>query len=156
MKNSVRRTCAAIAIVQVSPAISDETAEHQTKDVRHEAHTAEATEEGGQQRPSNGYAGRMDLIEGHDGLRCGERQSARIAAENLWHGVWIAGVARRHGVTHWQAYEWQKKLAAGKLGGLGRNEGGSPPSPLVVETSRDTISHPPKRSRRPSRPCPCP
>ncbi|MGR3607937.1 MAG: transposase [Sulfitobacter sp.] len=42
-------------------------------------------------------------------------QRMRIAAENLVPGAKVTDVARRHDVTHWQVYDWRKKLMAGAL-----------------------------------------
>ena len=65
---------------------------------------------------TDGYAGRIEVMEGRDGrrLRSGAER-ARIAAESLVPGAKVADVARRHSVTRWQVYDWRKKLAAGKL-----------------------------------------
>jgi transposase len=30
-------------------------------------------------------------------------------------GASVADVARRHGTTHWQVYDWRKKLLTGQL-----------------------------------------
>ncbi len=65
---------------------------------------------------SDGFAGRMEVIEGRSGRRQrSEVERARIAAEGHVPGVKVADVARRHGVTRWQVYDWRRKLAAGKL-----------------------------------------
>lgn len=63
-----------------------------------------------------GYAGRMEVIEGRTGRRLrSEAERARIAAESLAPGAKVVDVARRHGVTRWQVYDWRRKLAAGTL-----------------------------------------
>lgn len=63
-----------------------------------------------------GYAGRIEVIEGRTGRRQrSEAERARIAAESLTPGAKVADVARRHGVTRWQVYDWRKKLALRKL-----------------------------------------
>jgi transposase len=59
---------------------------------------------------------RLEVIEGPSGRRrrtAAER--ARIAAESLTPGAQVADVARRHGTTRWQVYDWRKKLRAGQL-----------------------------------------
>ncbi|MGL4964726.1 MAG: IS66-like element accessory protein TnpA [Inquilinus sp.] len=64
----------------------------------------------------DGYAGRLEVIEGPTGRRrWSESEKARIAAESLLPGVWVAEVARRHGVTRWQVYDWRKQLRQGRL-----------------------------------------
>lgn len=63
-----------------------------------------------------GFAGRIDVIEGRTGRRYrSEAERARIAAESLVPGAKVADVARRHGATRWQVYDWRKKLAEGQL-----------------------------------------
>ncbi len=42
-------------------------------------------------------------------------ERARIAAESLVPGASVADVARRHGTTRWQVYDWRKKLRTGQL-----------------------------------------
>ncbi len=59
---------------------------------------------------------RLEVIEGPSGRRrrtAAER--ARIAAESLMPGVQVADVARRHGTTRWQVYDWRRKLRTGQL-----------------------------------------
>ena len=59
---------------------------------------------------------RLEVIEGPSGRRrrtTAER--ARIAAESLMPGVRVADVARKHGTTRWQVYDWRKKLRTGQL-----------------------------------------
>jgi len=52
---------------------------------------------------SNGYAGRLEVVEGPTGRRQrSAAERARIAAEGLLPGVRVTDVARRHGVTRWQ------------------------------------------------------
>jgi len=36
-------------------------------------------------------------------------------AESLLPGVRVAEVARRHGITRWQVYDWRKRLREGRL-----------------------------------------
>jgi transposase len=63
-----------------------------------------------------GYAGRIEVIEGRTGRRLrSEAERARIAAESLAPGARVVDVARRHGVTRWQVYDWRRKLTAGTL-----------------------------------------
>lgn len=59
---------------------------------------------------------RLEVIEGPSGRRRRTKaERARIAAESLMPGVHVADVARKHGTTRWQVYDWRKKLRLGKL-----------------------------------------
>jgi transposase len=61
--------------------------------------------------PTNGFAGRLEVIEGRTGRR--QRtwaEKARIVAESLMPGVRVAEVARKYGATRWQVYDWRKRL----------------------------------------------
>ena len=59
---------------------------------------------------------RLEVIEGPSGRRRRTKaERARIAAESLVPGVQVADVARRHGTTRWQVYDWRKKLRTGQL-----------------------------------------
>lgn len=65
---------------------------------------------------TEGFVGRLEVIEGRSGRRLrSPEERARIAAESLAPGVRVADVARRHGVTRWQVYDWRRKLASGAL-----------------------------------------
>ena len=65
---------------------------------------------------TEGFAGRLEVIEGRTGRRFRRPEDrGRIAAESLAPGVRVADVARRHGVTRWQIYDWRRKLLAGDL-----------------------------------------
>lgn len=59
---------------------------------------------------------RLEVIEGPSGRRrrtTAER--ARIAAESMMPGVMVADVARKHGTTRWQIYDWRKQIRKGSL-----------------------------------------
>ena len=59
---------------------------------------------------------RLEVIEGPSGRRRRTKaERARIAAESLMPGASVADVARRHGTTRWQVYDWRKKLRTGQL-----------------------------------------
>jgi transposase len=61
-------------------------------------------------------ASRLEVIEGPTGRRQRTKaERARIAAESLVAGVSVTDVARRHGATRWQIYDWQKRLRTGQL-----------------------------------------
>jgi transposase len=63
-----------------------------------------------------GYAGRLEVLEGPTGRRVrSEADRARIAAESLMPGVQVAAVARKHGATRWQVYDWRRRLRQGQL-----------------------------------------
>ncbi|MDX8527027.1 transposase [Mesorhizobium sp. MSK_1335] len=66
--------------------------------------------------PTAGYAGRLEVLEGPTGRRVrSEADRARIAAESLMPGVQVAAVARKHGATRWQIYDWRRRLRQGQL-----------------------------------------
>jgi transposase len=59
---------------------------------------------------------RLEVIEGPSGRRRRTKaERARIAAESMMPGVTVADVARKHGTTRWQIYDWRKQLRKGKL-----------------------------------------
>jgi transposase len=59
---------------------------------------------------------RLEVIEGPSGRRRRTKaERARIAAESLVPGIAVADVARRHGTTRWQVYDWRKMLRTGQL-----------------------------------------
>ena len=63
-----------------------------------------------------GGVSRLEVIEGPSGRRRRTKaERARIAAESLAPGASVAEVARRHGTTRWQVYDWRKKLRTGQL-----------------------------------------
>lgn len=65
---------------------------------------------------SGGEVSRLEVIEGPTGRRRRMKaERARIAAESLVPGASVADVARRHGTTRWQVYDWRKKLRTGQL-----------------------------------------
>lgn len=59
---------------------------------------------------------RLEVIEGPSGRRQRTKaQRARIAAESMMPGVKVAEVARKHGTTRWQIYDWRKQMRKGNL-----------------------------------------
>lgn len=63
-----------------------------------------------------GRVSRLEVIEGPTGRRQRTKaERARIAAESLVPGASVSDVARRHGTTRWQVYDWRKKLRTGQL-----------------------------------------
>lgn len=95
---------------------------------------------------TDGFAGRIEVLEGRSGRRLrSEAERARIAAESLVRGVRVADVARRHEVTRWQVYDWRKKLNAGVLA-LPAEAAKEPMfAALVVEPKTPRPSRSPKR-----------
>ena len=58
---------------------------------------------------------RLEVIEGPSGRRRRTKaERARIAAESMMPGVTVAEVARKHGTTRWQIYDWRKQIRKGK------------------------------------------
>jgi transposase len=63
-----------------------------------------------------GYGGRLEVIAGPTGRRRrSDEEKARIVAESLVPGVSVADVARRHGTTRWQVYDWRRRARKGRL-----------------------------------------
>jgi transposase len=59
---------------------------------------------------------RLEVIEGPSGRRRRTKaERARIAAESMMPGVTVGEVARRHGTTRWQIYDWRKQMRKGHL-----------------------------------------
>lgn len=79
-----------------------------------------------------GYVGRLEVVEGPTGRRVRtEGERARIAAESLLPGAQVAVVARKHGATRSQVYDWRRRL---RLGELALSESPEPLfAPLLVE-----------------------
>ena len=59
---------------------------------------------------------RLEVIEGPTGRRNrSAADKAKIATESLMPGAQVATVARKHGVTRWQVYDWRRRLHRGRL-----------------------------------------
>jgi transposase len=59
---------------------------------------------------------RLEVIEGPSGRRRRTKaERARIAAESMMPGATVADVARKHGTTRWQIYDWRKQIRKGNL-----------------------------------------
>jgi len=81
-----------------------------------------------------GYAGRMEVIEGRSGRRqWTEAEKARIVLESLLPGARVAEVARRHGTTRWQIYNWRRRLTNDLREMSSEADHGKPFAPVVVE-----------------------
>ncbi len=62
-----------------------------------------------------GYIGRLDVVAGPTGRRTRtDAEKGRIAAESLSPGAVVADIARRHGVTRWQIYDWRRHFRSGR------------------------------------------
>jgi transposase len=63
-----------------------------------------------------GYAGRIEVLGGPTGRRQrSDAEKARIAAESLAPDAVVADIARRHGATRWQIYDWRRRFRSGRL-----------------------------------------
>jgi transposase len=83
--------------------------------------------------PANGFAGRLEVIEGPTGRRQRTRaEKARIVAESLMPGVRVADVARKYGATRWQVYDWRKRLRRQGRLALPESGGAAPAFAAVV------------------------
>jgi transposase len=83
--------------------------------------------------PKNGFAGRLEVIEGPTGRRQRtQAEKARIVAESLMPGVRVAEVARKYGATRWQVYDWRKRLRRQARPALPESAGAAPAFAAVV------------------------
>jgi transposase len=58
-----------------------------------------------------GPVSRLEVLEGPSGRRVrSEAERARIAAESLLPGAQVSEVARKHGATRWQIYDWRRRF----------------------------------------------
>jgi transposase len=95
---------------------------------------------------TDGFSGRVDVIEGRGrGLRS-EEERARIAAESMMPGAKVADVARRHDVTRWQVCDWRRKRGSGKLAVPASAMSEAPFAALVVETAPPPVTAPARRT----------
>ncbi len=79
---------------------------------------------------------RLEVLEGPSGRRVrSAAEKARIVAESLMPGAQVSEVARKHGATRWQVYDWRRRLRQrGELPSHGASR--STFAPLVVEGAR--------------------
>ncbi|MET4029511.1 MULTISPECIES: transposase [Bradyrhizobium] len=82
---------------------------------------------------SVGAVSRLEVLEGPSRRRVrSEAERARIAAGSLLPGAQVSEVARKHGATRWQVYDWRRRLRQrGEL--APREYPGASFAPLVVE-----------------------
>ncbi|MFQ3453261.1 transposase [Bradyrhizobium sp. UFLA01-814] len=90
----------------------------------------------------SGSVSRLEVLEGPSGRRVrSEAERARIVAESLLPGAQVSEVARKHGATRWQIYDWRRRFR--QRGMLPPCEA-SPPTfaPLVVERALEELPAP--------------
>ncbi|UFW92164.1 transposase (plasmid) [Bradyrhizobium barranii] len=82
-----------------------------------------------------GPVSRLEVLEGPSVRRVrSEAERARIVAESLLAGAQVSEVARKHGATRWQIYDWRRRFR--ERGMLPRCEASqSAFAPLVVHHS---------------------
>lgn len=95
---------------------------------------------------TDGFSGRVEVIEGRGRRLRSEEERARIAAESMMPGAKVADVARRHDVTRWQVYDWRRKLSTGKLAVPAAAMSEAPFAALVVETAPQPVTAPARKS----------
>jgi transposase len=95
---------------------------------------------------TDGFSGRVDVIEGPGRRLRSEEERARIAAESMLPGAKVADVARRHGATRWQVYDWRRKLSSGKLAVPASAMSEAPFAALVVEAAPQPVTAPARMS----------
>ncbi|MGC8732061.1 MAG: IS66-like element accessory protein TnpA [Halothiobacillaceae bacterium] len=99
----------------------------------------------------DGFAGRIEVIEGRSGRRRrSAEERARIAAESLLPGAQVAEVARRHGATRWQVYDWRRRLAAGELAVAPETIAAPAFAALMVEVPEPPAAQRTRSRRKPS------
>ncbi len=60
---------------------------------------------------SVGLVSRLEILEGPSGRRVRpEAERVRIVAESLLPGAQVSEVARKHGATRWQIYDWRRRF----------------------------------------------
>lgn len=94
---------------------------------------------------SAGPVSRLEVLEGPSGRRVrSEAERARIAAESLLPGAQVSEVARKHGATRWQIYDWRRRF---RQRGMLPPCAASPPTfaPLVVDHVLEERQAPGKR-----------
>jgi transposase len=88
---------------------------------------------------ANGFAGRLEVIEGPSGRRSwSDAVKAQIVRESLEPGVTVSEVARRHRISPQHLTLWRRAVREGRLLvpiGCDKN-GGDPFVPLAVEVDR--------------------
>lgn len=58
-----------------------------------------------------GTVSRLEVLEGPSGRRVrSQAERRRIVAESLLPGAQVSEVARKHGATRWQIYDWRRRF----------------------------------------------
>src|ERR1700756_3018554 len=71
---------------------------------------------------SVGAISRLEVLEGPSGRRVrSEAERARIVAESLLPGTQVSEVARKHGATRWQIYDWRCRFSTARHVGAVRS-----------------------------------
>jgi transposase len=84
--------------------------------------------------PKTGFAGRLDVVRGPSGRqRWRDDVKARVVADSLQRGARVADVARAHGVTRGQVYQWRMLARRGLLMLPGDDEAALDFASVVVE-----------------------
>jgi transposase len=88
----------------------------------------------------NGFAGRLEVIEGPSGRRnWPDAVKAQIVRESLEPGVTVSEVARRHRMSPQHLTLWRRAAREGRLSvsvGCGEKVGGAPFVPLAIDADR--------------------
>jgi transposase len=86
---------------------------------------------------ANGFAGRVEVIEGPSGRRSWpDHVKARIVRESLEPGVTVSEVARRHRMSPQHLTLWRRAAREGRLGGYDEKVGEASFVPLAIDTDR--------------------
>ena len=89
---------------------------------------------------ANGFAGRVEVIEGPRGRRSWpDHVKARIVRESLEPGVTVSQVARRHRISPQHLTLWRRAARQGRLsisGGYDEKVGEASFVPLAIDTDR--------------------
>jgi transposase len=92
--------------------------------------------------PKTGFAGRLEVVRGPSGRqRWPDDVKARVVADSFRRGARVADVARAHGVTRGQVYQWRMLARRGLLVLPGDDdEAALDFASVVVEPESDTPS----------------
>jgi transposase len=102
-----------------------------SRDVKLDAHLGVSRE---------GYAGRIEVLGGPTGRRQrSDAEKARIAAESLAPDAVVADIARRHGATRWQIYDWRRRFRIGRLAAPEEIAASPAFVPLTVDDGSRTV-----------------
>jgi transposase len=74
--------------------------------------------------------------------RRSDAEKARIVAESLVPGVKVADVARRHGTTRWQVYDWRRRAREGRLTLSAETTPSAAFAAVVVEATQPGLAAP--------------